>query len=272
MKAAGTRLAAGVLLLLAAACALCLLRVPSAERPQSAHGDDALAVAFGDARQTISAALLHKADIYFHGGVDMDGHHHCELDDHDHCDHDHCDHDGHPPAQSPHPQSNNPPHPQSNNPNNPNNPTIEQSNHPSLPDPWRWINDRVRAPQVERHLEGARGVEMIPVLWASVRADPKNLDAWTTACYIANTTMKDRDLAARILDEGLRLNPDEPELLFTRARLVLDGGKGDRTAARTLMLRAMEVLRARCGGDVSKLSSEQQETKRHLELFLKSLR
>ena len=113
---------------------------------------------------------------------------------------------------------------------------------------------------------------MIPVLWASVRADPKNLDAWTTACYIANTTMKDRALAMRILDEGLRRNPDEPELLFTRGRLVLDGGKGDRSAARALMLRAMEVLKARCGGDDSKLEPGQRETKHHLELFLQSLR
>ena len=261
MKTAGTRLAAGILFLLAAAHALMLLRMPSARRPQAVAGNGALAVVFGDARQTIGAALLHKADSYFHGGVDMDGDPHCELHDRDHCHHDRCGHghDGH--DHDGHPQSNNRTTGQSNNPP-----------RPFLPDPWRWINGRMRAPQVERHLEGARGVEMIPVLWASVRADPKNLDAWTTACYIANTTMKDRALAMRILDEGLRVNPDEPELLFTRARLILDGGKGDRDAARALMLRAMEVLRVRCGGDESDLAPELRETKRHLELFLKSLR
>lgn len=247
---------AGAFFLAAAGCAFLLLRVPPAARPQAATGDDALAVAFGDARRTIGAALLHKADSYFHGGVDMDGHRPCEREGHDHggpCDHGPCGHD--------HDHGSAPPS------GNPDNQTI-----PCIPDPWRWINDRVRAPQVERHLEGARGVEMIPVLWASVRADPKNLDAWTTACYIANTTMKDRALAERILDEGLRLNPDEPELLFTRGRLVLDGGKGDRAAARALMLRAQEVLRARCGGDDSKLTPGQRETKRHLGLFLENLR
>ena len=87
---------AGAFFLAAAGCAFLLLRVPPAARPQAATGDDALAVAFGDARRTIGAALLHKADSYFHGGVDMDGHRPCELEGHDHggpCDHGPCGHD-----------------------------------------------------------------------------------------------------------------------------------------------------------------------------------
>ena len=40
--------------------------------PQVVKGEGALAVAFGDARETISRAFVHKADSYFHGGVDME--------------------------------------------------------------------------------------------------------------------------------------------------------------------------------------------------------
>ena len=235
-----------ILFLLAAACASGLFLVPAAARPQAATGEDALSVAFGDARRTISAALVHKADSYYHGGVEMDGGHHCDHDGHDHDGHDSCghDHDGHPAAQP---------------------------EKPARPDPWRWINDRVRAPQVERHLEGRRAVEMIPLLWASVRADPKNIDAWTTAWYIAGRTMRDAALADKILDEGLRQNPDEPELLFTRARGVLSA-KGDRAVARGLMQKARSVLLSRCGGRTERLSAADAETWRHLEMFIRNLR
>ena len=261
-----TGLAGGAFALAAATLACVMLAVAPARRPQAATGDDALSVAFGDARRTISAALVHKADSYYHGGVEMDGGHRCELDGHgdhdscgdDHCRHDPCghdscdhDHDGHAPARPSKPQSDN-------------------RNSASLPDPWRWINDRVRAPQVERHLEGRRAVEMIPLLWASVRADPRNIDAWTTAWYIAGRTMRDAELAEKILDEGLRLNPDEPELLFTRARGILSA-KGDRSRARDLMRKARSVLFARCGGQLGELSPADAETWRHLEMFLANL-
>ena len=243
-----------VLALLAAASAGAMLAVPSARRPQAATGDDVLAVAFGDARRTISAAFVHKADSYYHGGVEMDGGHRCELDGHGHGDHEPCGHDHchHGPCGHDH---------------------REAGREPGTGrfDPWRWINDRVRAPQVERHLEGRRAVEMIPLLWASVRADPRNIDAWTTAWYIAARTMRDAGLAEKILDEGLRLNPDEPELLFTRARGILSA-KGDRVRARELMLKARAVLQARCGGLPGKLPPDDAETLRRLEMFLRELR
>ena len=262
MKVASTWLPAGVSFSLAAVCALFLLHVPPADRPQAVAGNDVLAVVFGDARQTISAALVHKADSYYHGGVEMDGGHHCDRGghdscghDHDACGHDHDDHDSCAHESCGHDHGGHPADPP------------EKS---ARPDPWRWINDRVRAPQVERHLEGRRAVEMIPLLWASVRADPKNIDAWTTAWYIAGRTMRDAALADKILDEGLRQNPDEPELLFTRARGILSA-KGDRAVARDLMQKARTVLLSRCGGRTEKLSAADSETWRHLEMFLKNL-
>ena len=80
--------------------ALVLGRFDVARLPQVVQGDDALSVAFGDAKSTISAAMVHKADSYFHGGIDME----CKEHHHHHDDHDH--------DQSPNPpilQSSNPP-------------------------------------------------------------------------------------------------------------------------------------------------------------------
>lgn len=203
--------------------------------PQVVRGDGALAVAFGDARETISRALVHKADSYFHGGIDMDchhlgGHHHddnckggCHEADHDHeVDNDHeADHDheeGHEHAhESDHDES-----------------------ERDFFDPWRWINSHIRAPEIHRHLEGKQTVELMPWFWASVRADPHNIEAWTTTWYVANNSMKDKKLALSVIDEGLRRNPDDPDLLLCRGRTFYDRGRGDVAAAHAAFLAAFE--------------------------------
>ena len=220
--------------------------------PQLVRGDDALAVAFGGARETISLAMVHKADSYFHGGVDME----CTLD-HDHdedCDHDHgAESDTRTLEHS-------------------NIQTFEHSN--SFPDPWAWINAHIRAPEVERHLEGEKAVELMPWFWASVRADPHNIDAWTTAVYMANRVMKDRALAAKILAEAKAKNPDDLELLWTEGRFVYDGGRGSALLARASFERVVELARERCGGDESKLSEHDamilrmsREYLEHMKIF-----
>lgn len=189
--------------------------------PQVVKGEGALAVVFGDARETISQACVHKADSYFHGGIDMEcdhlgGHHHddnCKDGFHEH-DHDE-DHD----RDEDHDH--------------------DEAEHDFF-DPWRWINSHVRAPGVHRHLGGGEAVEMMPWFWASVTADPHNIDAWTTAWYVANNTMKDKQLALRVVAEGLEKNPDDPELLICRGRTIYDNGRGEFAAAREAFSAAVE--------------------------------
>ena len=196
--------------------------------PQVVKGEGALAVAFGDARETISRAFIHKADGYFHGGIDMDCDHlgdhrhddHCKDGCHDH-DHDHDeaghDHDhNHDHDEADHDHDHEAEH--------------NEASHAFL-DPWRWINAHVRAPSVHVHLEGKQSVEMMPWFWASVKADPHNIEAWTTTWYVANNSMKDKALALRVVNEGLEKNPDDPELLLCRGRTYYDRGHGDLAAA-----------------------------------------
>ena len=73
---------------------------------------------------------------------------------------------------------------------------------------------------------------MMPWFWASVKADPHNIDAWTTAWYVANNAMKDRQLALRVVAEGLEKNPGDPDLLVCRGRTLYDNGRGEFAAAR----------------------------------------
>lgn len=225
--------------------------------PQLVRGDDALAVAFGGARETISLAMVHKADSYFHGGVDME----CTLDhdhdedgdgDHEHgdgCVHDH-DHDHGHGTES-------------------NGQTIGRASGSF--DPWAWINMHVRAPEVERHLEGAKAVELMPWLWAAVKSDPHNAEAWSVAWYTASHVMKDKALAAKVLAEAKAKNPDSIEIAFTEGRAFYDGGKGDLAAAKRLFERTVGLAEAKCGGDVSKLTSREEESYRFARNYLKSI-
>lgn len=205
--------------------------------PQVATGGDALSVAFGDAKAAISLAMVRKADSYFHGGIDMDcgdAHGHRQGQAHDHeGDHGHDDDHGH----------------------------VEGDVAPARDgcDPWRWINARVRAPEVHRHLERAEAVELMPWFWAAVKADPHNADAWTTAMYVAERMLKDVDLARRIAGEARAKNPDSLEIACAAACLEYGGGHGDVQAAEALFERVRSIGKAKCGGRLGELNPHDAE-------------
>lgn len=200
--------------------------------PQQAADGDVLSVAFSDAREELASALVHRADSYFHGGIDFDCHavhghdheHEHGEDEHEHDDH----HDGH-------------------------------VHDGGWFDPWEWIDSHVRAPGVHRHLEGAEAVELMPWLWAGVRADPRNIENWTTAWYVASHMVKDHALAREILAEARRANPESMELAFTAGREAYDGGRGDAAAAGRLFLEAKALGERSCGGDLSRLGEHDSQ-------------
>ena len=198
--------------------------------PQLVRGDDALSVAFGGAKETISLAMVHKADSYFHGGVDMDGHENVDS-------------------------------------------AILHSSFFTFhfPDPWAWIDSKIRAPQVHKHLDGGESVEMLPWLWAAVKSDPHNAEAWSVAWYTASHVMKDKALAAKVIAEAKAKNPDSIEIAFTEGRALYDGGKGDVSAAKRAFQRVVELADAKCGGDTSKLSEREEEAFRFANGYLKNL-
>ena len=224
MKVAAACIVVAVLL------AVILGRTEGSRMPQTAQGDDVLSVAFADAKATISAAMVHKADSYFHGGIDIDCH---EAHEHPH------DRGGHGVHQH----------------------EGEHADGRESPasDPWRWINCHVRAPEKHVHLDGDEAVELMPWFWASVRADPHNIEAWTAAWYAANSMLKDKKLARRIIDEAKAKNPDSLEIAWTEARFVYDGGNGDVASAERILGNARAMGRRKCGGRLSDLSPHEAE-------------
>ena len=170
--------------------------------PQVVSGGDFLSVLLGDAKADLSHAMIHEADSYFHGGIDMECH---ELKGHGHENGEVAhDHDAHEHGDNRH---------------------CGQCDHHSCEvlvekrfDPWRWINSHIRAPEIERHLEGTKAVEMMPWFWMAVKSDPHNEEAWSTAWYVAAHMMKDDMLAFKIAEEGWRLNPESVELACVLGR------------------------------------------------------
>ena len=219
----------GSLLVLAAA--LLALRVARfSALPQFAAADDVVSVAFGDAREVISRSAITRADSYFHGGVDMEG---CECHGHHECGHDH-----------------------------------GEEHEEEAGDPWHWINSHIRAPQEHRHLEGAAAVEMLPWFWAAVKVNPHNVEAWSTAWYIAKHTMHDEALAWRVIAEAKAKNPDSVEIAFTEGRAYYDGGHGDLVSAKRCFERARALGEKKSGGDVSKLTEKEADAYRFAGNYL----
>lgn len=209
--------------------------------PQQAADGDVLSVAFSDAREELASALVHRADSYFHGGIDFDCHAaHGHAHEHGEHDHDHDDIDGH-----------------------------EQDG--GWFDLWEWIDSRVRAPSVHRHLEGSETMELMPWLWAGVRADPRNVANWTTAWYVASHMAKDHALAREILAEARRANPESMELAFTAGCEAYDGGRGDAAAAETLFLEAKALGERSCGGDLSRLSEHDSQIYQFILGYLRKI-
>ena len=224
-----------LLLLMLAVALTAIGLLPTSRLPQIASGGDALAVAFADARETISLAMLHKADSYFHGGIDIECHKGHDLGRCHGC-HAH-----------------------------------DAVGYEGGFDPWRWINGHVRAPERHVHLDDGMAVEMMPWFWAAVRVAPHNVDAWTTAAYAADKMMKDKTLARSIIREAKEKNPESLEIALVEARLAYDGGKGDVGEARRLLETAKAAANRKCAGRPSELSKEDADTYRQIELYLSKM-
>lgn len=120
-----------------------------------------------------------------------------------------------------------------------------------LDDPFEWVNSRIRAPKVDRHLDNEKAVELVPFVWASVKADPHNLEGWEVGCFILAGEMQREDLAMKLLKEGLELNPGSATIYEMMAKLTYQRGKGDKVKAkelyeksRTVYLEAFSRLKA----------------------------
>lgn len=206
-----------VALLAALAISRGVLRLERSRLPQMA-GDHALALLLGDARQQLSQALFDKVDEYFHGGsrtvacergMWQDDHEHGHGHDHGHdCGSDLCG--------------------------------------PRLGlfvDPWTWLNRRIHV-QEHRHMGRHEAAELLPWVWAASRVSPGNIQAFLAGSYVLARMVERPHEAARLLEEGIRENPQTPELDCALGELLLTRLR-DPAGAEVWFRSALEKCRAR---------------------------
>lgn len=187
--------------------------------PQKSDADP-LAILFGDVRMLIGRRMIAKADEYFHGGVtEIDcsldnphhAHHHDEAHEHHHDEaHEH----HHDEAHEHHGDEE----------------AEETDNAPPIRAPWAFVTRAIRLPSIERHLEGESSREILPWLWAALRVDSENVNAYANAAYVLDSLYGDREKSLAVLEEGIRNNPGSAELEFERGELLLRSFKAPEKA------------------------------------------
>ncbi len=202
----------------AAVAAVCRFLVPAETLPQKSDSDP-LAILFGDVRMLIGRRMIGKADEYFHGGVtdidcSLEHSHHNHAHDHDHHNHDHHDHDH--DHHGDHDQHDQHDHQDFHD---------EKEDHEAVRAPWRFVTRAIRLPSIERHLEGESSREILPWLWAALRVDSGNVNAYANAAYVLDALYGDKDKALAVIEEGRKTNPDSSELEFQKGELLLRGFK-----------------------------------------------
>lgn len=163
------------------------LRFSAMELPQRS-ANSILTMISDDTRQVVSQTMMAKVDEYFHGGVKAQD---CAM-----CAADESHHEG----------------------------AEDEHHHEPAPqqvtgfNPIIWINSRIHA-QEHRHLSDQRSVEMLPWVVAASRTSPHNIQAYEVGSYILSRMSDKPQIAVDFIQEGIKNNPENPELEVTLGEL-----------------------------------------------------
>ncbi|MFO1487729.1 MAG: tetratricopeptide repeat protein [Verrucomicrobiota bacterium] len=164
--------------------------------PQSG---DMLALLLGNTRKMFAQQMFAKADAYFHRGnypsiFDQVQHHeenHMAEARHEDGHDDHADHD-------------------------------EHEDGPPAAEDWLEEFGRHFYPTTHVHLSEGEEREMLPWLRIAAQLDPQNIETYAVAAYWLREKLHRVDEAERVLRDGLRANPNSPELLYELGRLFFE--------------------------------------------------
>jgi len=208
-----------MLVLLLTGCftlATCLQSQQPVRAASGGSSGNALVLLLGDARKMFASQMFAKADAYFHRGnypsiFDQTPRHeenHMAGETQHHDEHGDADHD---------------------------------DDHDEAPAPAHdWIEDFGRHffPTTHVHLQEGEEREMLPWLRASAELDPQRIETYTVAAYWLQERLNKVDEAEAFLRDGLRANPNSPELLYDLGRL-LGKKRQDNVRAKNLWVFAL---------------------------------
>jgi tetratricopeptide (TPR) repeat protein len=103
------------------------------------------------------------------------------------------------------------------------------------PEPRNWLDRFIRRFRITGHteLEGAQAREVLPWLRVAIELDPQKTETYVTTAYWLRKQIGQVKEADQVLREGIRNNPNNPEILFEMGLLYKEGNQ-DPARARNL--------------------------------------
>ena len=209
-----------ILLLLFVGCfslATYLQPLQAAREKSEGQSGDFLVLLLGDGRKMFANEFFAKADAYFHRGNypsifdqnagSEENHMTAEAVQGNHTDEDHSEH-----------------------------------KTEAVPGDWIERFGRHFYPTEHVHLANGEEREMLPWLRISAELDPHRVETYTVTAYWLRDRLGKVDEAEQFLRDGLRANPNNPELLYELGRLCFENRK-DFTRARNLWVAALRRWR-----------------------------
>ena len=223
----------------AAAIAFVLPERYADEMPQVA-GEDLFSLLFSDARALLGQSFVHVGDRYYHGGIDISYTHPDHTDEFGETPETH-EKESHDGDGQPHDHD----HPDA--------PRRKPGGF-HFPDPWAWLNARIHVQEL-RHLEGDELTEIVPWIWAAIRADPHNIEAYEMGWYVIAKMQNRPEDGFLVLEEGIKNNPGSISLEVTRGQSLMSDMK-DNAASEAAFLLARAKALEKCGDNPAGLSEE----------------
>lgn len=195
-------------------------------RSDSAHPDEgAFKKLLGDGRRLFAGQFVEMADVYFHSGMypsifdragtkapkavtsAVEKHGEDDHADHKHDEQGNCVHDA-SHAGHEHDAQGNCQHDDD-----------HDAEHVKAMTPaatQNWLEAFIRRFRITEHTHLAQGDEreILPWLKIAIELDPQAIDTYTTSAYWLRQKLNRPDQAEKVLREGIRNNPTNPELLF----------------------------------------------------------
>jgi len=199
-----------LLILVALAFALAATLVTRAENwSRRAKSDNVFGMMLGDGRKLFANQFFTMADVYFHSGYYPSIFDKKEegpkaivsaTQGHEDCDHEHgnCDHEDEAECEL-------------------------HGGFLGLPASWMETFGRNFKITQHTHLERQKEREILPWLRLAADLDPQKIETYTVGAYFLHSKLGRSDQAEAFLREGLRNNPNSPEILFELGRVYQDG-------------------------------------------------
>jgi len=102
---------------------------------------------------------------------------------------------------------------------------VERQSRQAITNNWFLRRQAQISPRLHRHTQGGGNAEVLPWLRMAVSADPHNVEAHLVLAFWLATGIRRPDLAAKVLADAQRSNPDDYRIFQEQGRMAIHEGR-----------------------------------------------